>query len=112
MTAGELGTVVDVRSPFAQALTGRIPGAITIDVNDVRAGVSSIATRGEVVVYCACPNEASAAKVAKALVQSGFQRVRPLAGGIDAWIESGFEVEGIGEEPGVDATVPARQEVA
>jgi membrane protein DedA with SNARE-associated domain/rhodanese-related sulfurtransferase len=108
MAAGELGTVVDVRSPFAQALTGRIPGAITIDVNDVRAGVSSIATRGEVVVYCACPNEASAAKVAKALVQNGFKRVRPLAGGIDAWIESGFEVEGIGEEPALDATVPAR----
>ena len=107
MTAGQLGTVVDVRSPFAQALTGRIPGAITIDVNDVRAGVSAVAQKGEVVVYCACPNEASAAKVAKILVQSGFKRVRPLAGGIDAWIESGFEVEAIAERA-VDATVPAR----
>jgi rhodanese-related sulfurtransferase len=107
MRAGELGTVVDVRSPFAQALTGRIPGAITIDVNDVRAGVSAVAQKGEVVVYCACPNEASAAKVAKMLVQSGFKRVRPLAGGIDAWIESGYEVEAIVETT-VDATVPAR----
>jgi hypothetical protein len=23
----------------------------------------------------------------------GFKRVRPLAGGLDAWIEAGFEVE-------------------
>ena len=95
MSAGRLGTVVDVRSPFAQALTGRIPGAITVDVNDVRSSLKAIAARGEVVVYCACPNEASAAKVAKVLVQNGFKRVRPLAGGIDAWIESGFEVEGV-----------------
>jgi rhodanese-related sulfurtransferase len=32
-------------------------------------------------------------KVAQALVQHGFRRVRPLAGGIDAWIEAGNEVE-------------------
>ncbi len=109
MNAGQLGTVVDVRSPFAQAFTGRIPGAITIDVNDVRASLSAVAPQGEVVVYCACPNEASAAKVAKALVQHGFKRVRPLAGGIDAWIESGFAVEAVGDEPLPDATVPAQE---
>jgi membrane protein DedA with SNARE-associated domain/rhodanese-related sulfurtransferase len=97
MSAGRLGTVVDVRSPFAQALTGRIPGAITVDVNDVRASLDAIASKGEVVVYCACPNEASAAKVAKILVQNGFRRVRPLTGGIDAWIESGYAVEPIGQ---------------
>lgn len=97
MTQGQLGTVVDVRSPFAQAFTGRIPGAITIDVNSVRESLSAVSPQGEVVVYCACPNEASAAKVAKALVQHGFKRVRPLAGGIDAWIASGFAVEGVGE---------------
>ena len=39
----------------------------------------------EVVVYCACPNEATAAKVALQLRAQGFRRVRPLGGGIDAW---------------------------
>jgi membrane protein DedA with SNARE-associated domain/rhodanese-related sulfurtransferase len=109
MEDGRLGTVVDVRSPFAQAFTGRIPGAITIDVNSVRESLSVVSPQGEVVVYCACPNEASAAKVAKMLVQHGFKRVRPLAGGIDAWIESGFAVEAVGEEPPADATVPAQE---
>jgi len=46
-----------------------------------------------VIVYCACPNEASAVKVAKALIEHGFKRVRPLSGGIDAWIAAGYEVE-------------------
>jgi rhodanese-related sulfurtransferase len=26
-------------------------------------------------------------------MDKGFGRVRPLAGGLDAWIEAGFEVE-------------------
>jgi rhodanese-related sulfurtransferase len=48
---------------------------------------------GEVVVYCACPNEATAVKVAQRLQKLGFKRIRPLHGGIDAWIEAGLEVE-------------------
>jgi len=46
-----------------------------------------------VVVYCDCPNEASAALVAKRLMQRGFTRVRPLAGGIAAWRAAGLSVE-------------------
>ena len=37
-------------------------------------------------------------KVAKALMQHGFKRVRPLQGGIDAWIAAGHEVELIARE--------------
>lgn len=27
------------------------------------------------------------------LFERGFKKVRPLAGGLDAWIEAGYEVE-------------------
>jgi len=27
------------------------------------------------------------------LIERGFRRVRPLAGGLDAWIDAGYEVE-------------------
>jgi rhodanese-related sulfurtransferase len=27
------------------------------------------------------------------LIDRGFTRVRPLAGGLDAWIEAGYEIE-------------------
>ena len=45
-----------------------------------------------VVLYCSCPNEVTAAKVAKKLIGRGYRNIRPLTGGIDAWRDAGFEV--------------------
>ncbi len=93
---GEGPLIVDVRSLLSQK-QGRIPGAVWIDSNafdeSLRAqGLHQQITR-EVIVYCACPNEASAAVVANKLMQAGFKRVRPLAGGIEAWVERGYDIE-------------------
>jgi len=93
VAAGQPATIVDVRSPLSQSVTGRIPGAITVDVTNMKLDLLVIEPTHEVVVYCACPNEASAVTVARALIAHGFRRVRPLAGGIDAWIDAGHEVE-------------------
>jgi rhodanese-related sulfurtransferase len=88
--------VVDVRSPASQK-HGRIPGAVWIDSHafdeSLQAQRLHERTADEVIVYCACPNEASAAVVAKKLMRAGFTRVRPLAGGIEAWMEKGFAIE-------------------
>ncbi|HTT13304.1 MAG TPA: DedA family protein/thiosulfate sulfurtransferase GlpE [Burkholderiaceae bacterium] len=93
---GERPLIVDVRSPASQR-EGRIPGAVWIDDHAFEASLLAsgleIDAAGEVIVYCACPNEASAAQVAKQLIRAGFKRVRPLAGGIEAWIEQGYAVE-------------------
>jgi membrane protein DedA with SNARE-associated domain/rhodanese-related sulfurtransferase len=86
-------TVLDVRSAVTQAASGRIPGARLVDVRKISEGIGNMSTEQEVVVYCACPNEASAVKVAERLRALGFKRVRPLHGGIDAWIEAGLDVE-------------------
>ena len=43
-----------------------------------------------VVVYCACPNDATAVKVAMLLRRRGIRHVRPLAGGFDAWVRAGL----------------------
>lgn len=93
MDEGRIGLVIDVRSPMSQEITGRIPGAVTVDPQNITFDLVAVEPTSEVVVYCACPNEASAVKVAKALVQHGFKRVRPLHGGIDAWIAAGHDVE-------------------
>jgi len=90
---GRIGMVIDVRSPMAQEVTGRIPGAVTVDPQNMKFDLVAVEPQSEVVVYCACPNEATAVEVAKALRQHGFKRVRPLYGGIDAWIAAGHEVE-------------------
>jgi rhodanese-related sulfurtransferase len=54
-----------------------------------------------VVVYCSCPNEVSAARVARELMDKGYRRVRPLEGGLEGWIEAGGQTESI-VEPSAD----------
>lgn len=93
LESGEAPVILDVRSSVAQDRTGRIPGAITVDEATVAVALANLDVENEVVVYCACPNEASAAKLAKLLMQRGYGRVRPLAGGIDAWVAAGHSIE-------------------
>ncbi len=93
MNEQKVQALVDVRSPLTQAATGRIPGARAIDMQKIADGFKDVPAEGEVIVYCACPNEATAVKVAQKLRKAGFKRIRPLLGGIDAWIEAGHEVE-------------------
>lgn len=90
--AGMPLTVIDVRPAVMQA-DGRIPGAMTLTLDQLRDPVSHLRFEGEVVVYCTCPNEASAAVIAKGLMQRGVSRVRPLSGGLDAWIAAGYAIE-------------------
>lgn len=85
-------TIIDVRSPLSQQ-DGRIPGALTISNQEIQTFVFDGPVEGEVVVYCACPNEASAAIVARQLMRRGYQKVRPLTGGIDAWRAAGYTVD-------------------
>jgi rhodanese-related sulfurtransferase len=85
--------ILDVRSEIVQKASGRIPGARPVDMMKIAEGLAGVERDGEVVVYCACPNEASAVKVAEQLRKLGFKRVRPLEGGIDAWIDAGHDVE-------------------
>jgi len=89
----KVNAIVDVRSSLSQAATGRIPGARTVDVNRIVESFDGVSADGEVIVYCACPNEATAVKVAQQLKRLGFKRIRPLRGGIDAWIDAGLQVE-------------------
>src|SRR6202165_2167240 len=93
MDESKVKAIVDVRSPLMQASTGRIPGARTIDMKKIAESFKGVPVDGEVIVYCACPNEATAVKVAQTLRKIGYKRIRPLNGGIDAWIEAGNAVE-------------------
>ena len=78
-------TIIDVR-PEVTDEGERIPGSIILSLKDVDAFHPDFPPEGEVIVYCACPNEVSAAKVAQLLMRKGYTRVRPLKGGIAAWL--------------------------
>jgi membrane protein DedA with SNARE-associated domain/rhodanese-related sulfurtransferase len=93
MQAGAAPVIVDVRSPTARALEPRwIPGALNVPLPDIGRALAELPRDREIILYCTCPSEASAARVAKILVNHGFKRVRPLQGGLDAWIDAGYAV--------------------
>jgi len=93
VSKGGTPAIVDVRSEAARLVDSRIiPGALLADVNSVDRIVAVVPLDAELVIYCNCPNEASAAMVAKALISRGYKRVRPLQGGLDAWDAAGYPV--------------------
>ena len=91
MARGEAPLILDVRSRTHRKLdTRRIPGAHALDLDDLEARLAQIPAGRGVVVYCACPNDAAAVKVAMVLRRRGIHEVRPLAGGFDAWVRAGL----------------------
>lgn len=94
MARGETPVILDVRSQMHRALDGRsIPGAWQVDPEWLDETLLAIRRDQEVIVYCACPNEAAALKIALRLRKRGVRKVRPLAGGIDAWVDAGLKTE-------------------
>lgn len=86
--------VVDVRSAPARMLDPRIiPGALLADPAGVGRAVRGLAPDSELVMYCNCPNEASAATAAALLKAAGYRHVRPLQGGLDAWVAAGYPLD-------------------
>jgi membrane protein DedA with SNARE-associated domain/rhodanese-related sulfurtransferase len=94
LTAKQDPLILDVRTHTARSLQPRwIPTAIHAPVEELEHWLKDYSREREIIVYCTCPNEASAAQVAKRLMNHGFKRVRPLHGGLDAWIDAGYPVE-------------------
>jgi membrane protein DedA with SNARE-associated domain/rhodanese-related sulfurtransferase len=86
--------IIDVRSSTARALEPRwIPGALHVSMQDVAHHLKELPRDRDIILYCTCPSEASAARVAKILMNHGFKRVRPLHGGLEAWVAAGYAVE-------------------
>ncbi len=91
LVSGKKPVIIDTRPPKLIE-DGWIPSARFVSTEQVKDILPEIDISEDIVLYCACPNEVTAAKVAKAFMNHGYFNVRPLAGGIDAWIESGFDV--------------------
>lgn len=97
LLASEPGAlIVDVRSALSrQDDPYVIPGSRLFDLATADAALATLPRHSALVIYCSCPNEVSAAKVAERLGRLGFANVRPLTGGLGAWREAGRDVEAI-----------------
>ena len=83
--AGHEPVIIDARSATAQQLEAAIPGAVMFDACDAAGFMAGLDRDRHIVVYCSCPDDVTAAQVAKQFLGNGFHRARPLKGGLDAW---------------------------
>ncbi|MDR3449548.1 MAG: DedA family protein/thiosulfate sulfurtransferase GlpE [Alphaproteobacteria bacterium] len=90
---GDEPVILDVRPQAIRRREGVIPGSIVAHERNLKAIAKRYSGDREVVVYCSCPNEASAVLMARKLRKAGFKKIRPLQGGIDAWLEEGAAIE-------------------
>ena len=94
LARGEPVVLVDVRGAGGP-LGERIPGAFQATVEDgLLHGLASLPVAAELVTYCDCPNDVSAARAAVKLARQGA-RVRVLDGGFPAWVAAGHPVEAL-----------------
>jgi membrane protein DedA with SNARE-associated domain/rhodanese-related sulfurtransferase len=84
--------ILDARPIDQRARNGFIPGSVPVDEKSLNDIADQYAKHEEIVIYCSCPNEITAARYAEKLRKVGLKRIRPLVGGIDAWAESGQQV--------------------
>jgi membrane protein DedA with SNARE-associated domain/rhodanese-related sulfurtransferase len=77
--------IIDARGVTARQLEAAIPGALVFGECEQAGLMAALDKDRHIVVYCSCPNDVTAAQVAKQFLANGFHRARPLHGGLDAW---------------------------
>jgi membrane protein DedA with SNARE-associated domain/rhodanese-related sulfurtransferase len=85
LEAGHDPLIVDARSLTARQLEAGIPGALVYGDATPERLMATLDRERHIVVYCSCPNDVTAAQVAKTFLDNGFHRARPLRGGLEAW---------------------------
>ena len=108
MSAGQQPLVVDLRGPLERRSDGRaIPGTLAIDLAHIGTSAAQFTRDRDIIFYCNCPNEASAASAAKMLHDLGYRSARPLLGGLEAWIRAGYELEAVADrDPAIRTSRP------
>ena len=96
LDAGEAVYIVDLRHPLELLPDPfTLPGALHFSPEALTARHREIPRDRDIVLYCTCPSEATAAKTAMTLHKLGIERVRPLRGGYDEWKRLGFPLDAV-----------------
>ena len=86
--------IVDLRHSLEfDAEPQTIYGAVHMDPADLEQAFEVIPRDREIVLFCSCPNEATAAQMALRLRNRGITRIRPLAEGLEGWRKRGFPMQ-------------------
>ena len=94
LDAGEQVFIVDLRHPLELLPDPfTLPGALHLSPDALTSRIHEIPRDRDIVLYCTCPSEATAAKTAMTLHKLGIERVRPLRGGYDEWKRLGYPMD-------------------
>jgi rhodanese-related sulfurtransferase len=88
--------VIDSRSGVEKLFDeGHIPGAIAVPLDNIVNGawVPPANKDTEIVFYCSCPDEHTAASAASILITRGYGNVKALKGGYDTWTNANYPIE-------------------
>jgi membrane protein DedA with SNARE-associated domain/rhodanese-related sulfurtransferase len=108
LDAGEDVLVVDLRHSIDfDANPETIPGALHVDAAELEEAADVIPRDREIVLFCACPNEVTAARLALLLRSKGITQIRPLAEGYEGWRRRGFPMSLAKDESGEAETAKA-----
>jgi rhodanese-related sulfurtransferase len=101
LDAGEDVTIIDLRTLLDVTATPyAIPGSRWLAANAIDEHEAEFLRSRDVVLYCASAYDATSARVALQLKRKGITRVRPLEGGLAAWMALKFPVRPV-HHPGL-----------
>jgi rhodanese-related sulfurtransferase len=86
--------VIDVRQPLdLLAYSVIIPGSRRIPPKDILENPDLIRRDQETIVYCTCNSDEASIKIMRKAVALGFDKIKFLHGGLDAWKQRNYPVE-------------------
>lgn len=91
--------IIDVRGSSSSLDSDKkIKGAVYVKLRRLKsrlafAPLKDIPRNGEVVTYCACPNDESSVRAVHVLREAGFKNVRVLKGGWVVWKKANGQIE-------------------
>ena len=96
LDAGDDVTIIDLRTALDVAATPyAIPGSRWLAADAIDEHEVELLRSRDVVLYCASPNDTASARVALQLKHKGISRVRPLEGGLAAWMALNLPVRAV-----------------
>ena len=105
---GEPLYLVDLRHPLDYLPDPRtLPGAVVMAPDRFTQTMADVPRDRDVVLFCTCPNEETAVRMALAIRKQGVSRARPLLGGFNGWRDRGYPLVPIAGVETPVATVEA-----
>lgn len=90
---GRRPLILDVRESELRQRQGAIPGALAIMASHVAVLCGVYPPETAIIVYSSQESAVPPRVAARYLKKAGFQQIRPLEGGIEAWSQAGYPTE-------------------